>query len=91
LIVNYLNFEGFIHNKDKMVMRTIEVKEIGLEVGKERQEEVIKKLKESYPDLKILQEGNIIKAKGDLRNYKKRSNIIYILSRGKHGENIQAS
>ena len=74
-----------------MVMRTIEVKEIGLEVGKERQEEVIKKLKESYPDLKILQEGNIIKAKGDLRNYKKRSNIMYILSGGKHGENIQAS
>ncbi len=74
-----------------MVMRTIEVKEIGLEVGKERQEEVIKKLKESYPDLKILQEGNIIKVKGDLRNYKKRSNIMHILSGGRHGKSIQTS
>jgi len=71
-----------------MVMRTIE---IGLEVEKERQEEVIKKLKESYPDLEILQEENIIKAKGDLSNYRKRNNIMYILSGGKHGKDIQAS
>ncbi len=72
-------------------MRTIEIKEIGLEVEKKKQEEVIKKLKESYPDLEILQEKNIIKVKGDLRNYKKRSNIMHILSGGKHGKSIQAS
>lgn len=71
-----------------MVMRTIEVREIGLEVEKERQRGVVKKLKEVYPDLEILQEGNMIKVKGDLRNYKKRGNIMYILSGGKHGKSI---
>lgn len=74
-----------------MVIRTIEVKEIGLEVEEERQEEVIRKIKESYPDLDILREGNIIKVKGDLSNYKKRSNLMYILSGGKHGKSIQTS
>lgn len=74
-----------------MVMRTIEIKEIGLEVEKEKQKEVIKKLKEFYPDLEIVKEGDLVKVRGDLRNYKKRSNIIYILSGGKHGESIQAS
>ena len=74
-----------------MVIRTIEVKEIGLEVEKEKQEEVIKKLKEFYPDLELKKEEKIVRVKGDLRNYKKRSNIIYILSGGKHGKSIQAS
>lgn len=71
-----------------MVMRTIEIKELGLEIEKDKQDKIISKLKENYPDLKILQEGNIIKVKGDLRNYKKRSNIMYILSGGKHGKSI---
>ena len=74
-----------------MVMRTIEVIEIGLEVEKERQEEVVKKLKTLYPNLEIIIEGNTIKVKGDLRNYKRRSNITYILSGGKHGKSIQTS
>lgn len=72
-------------------MRTIEIKEITFEVEKERQEEVVKKIKELYPDLEIVKEENKITVKGDLRNYKKRSNLIYILSGGKHGKSIQAS
>ena len=91
MIVNYLNFEGFIHNKDKMVMRTIEIKEISFEVEKKHQNEVIDKIKKTYPNLKIEIKNNHISVSGDLRNYRRRSNIIYILSRGKHGENIQAS
>ena len=69
-------------------MRTIEIKKISFEVGKERVKEVIEKLKELYDDLKVSQEGDTVSVSGDLRNYKKRSRIIYILSGGEHGENI---
>jgi len=71
-----------------MVMRTIEIKEISFEVEKERQEEVVRKLKAFYPDLEVKVEDNKVSVSGDLRNYKKRSNIIYILSGGKHGKSV---
>jgi len=71
-----------------MVLKTIE---IGLEVKKERQEEVIKKIKELYPNLKIIKDNNEIKVRGDLTNYKRRSMIMWILSGGKHGKDIRAS
>jgi len=74
-----------------MVMRSFEIKEISFEVEKERQEEVINKLKELYPDLEIKEKDNTVSAAGDLHNYKRRSHIIYILSGGKHGQNIQTS
>jgi len=69
-------------------MRTIEIKEISFEVEKERQGGVIKKIKELYPDLKISQKGDTISVSGDLRNYRKRDMIIYILSGGEHGKSI---
>lgn len=71
-----------------MVMRTIEIKEISFEVERERHKDVIKKIKELYPDLEISQKGDKISVSGDLRNYRKRDRIIYILSGGKHGESI---
>jgi len=37
----------------KMVMRTIEIKQISYEVEEGRQEQVVKKLNELYPDLKV--------------------------------------
>ena len=52
-----------------MVFTTIEV---GYDVEKERHDEVIKKIKELYPDLEIIKEGNEIKVRGYLSNYKKR-------------------
>lgn len=74
-----------------MVMRTIEIKEISFEVEKEKQKEVVDKIKKFYPDLKVEIKDKNISVSGNLRNYKRRSNIIYILSGGKHGESIQAS
>ncbi len=71
-----------------MVMRTIEITEISFEVEKERQEGAIKKIKELYPDLEISKKGDTISVSGDLHNYKKHDRIIWILSGGKHGENI---
>ena len=71
-----------------MVMRTIEIKEISFEVEKERQKDVIKKIKELYPDLEVSQKGDIVSVSGDLHNYRKRDMIIYILSGGEHGESI---
>jgi hypothetical protein len=52
-----------------MVMRTIE---IAFEVPSERQEEVIKKIKALYPDLKVHLEDNKVLVRGDLSNYKRR-------------------
>ena len=71
-----------------MVMRTIEIKETSFEVEKERQEEAVGRIKELYPALEISQEGDMITVKGDLRNYRKREMVIYILSGGKHGESL---
>ena len=71
-----------------MVMRTIEIKEISYEVKKEMQKEVVEKIKTLYPDLKVEIEGNNVSVSGDLRNYKKRDNLIYILSGGKHGQSV---
>lgn len=72
-----------------MVMRTIEIKEISFEVEKERQKEVAEKIRELYPDLNVEVKGDSVSVSGDLRNYKRRNMIIYILSGGKHGKNIQ--
>jgi len=74
-----------------MVMRTIEIKEISFEVEKERQKEAVEKIKEFYPDLKVAVEGKNVSVSGDLHNYKRRDMIVYILSGGKHGKNIQTS
>ena len=74
-----------------MVFRTIEIKEISFEVKKERQMEVVEKIKQLYPDLSVeVKEGNV-SVSGDLHNYKRRDMIVYILSGGKHGTNIQTN
>ncbi len=72
-----------------MVMRTIEIKEISFEVEKEKQKKAVEKIKEFYPDLKVDVAGEKVSVSGDLHNYKRRNMIIYILSGGKHGKNIQ--
>lgn len=72
-------------------MRTIEIKEISLEVEKERQKQAVDKIKELYPDLIVNVKDKNISVSGDLHNYKRRDMIIYILSGGKHGKNIQAN
>ena len=75
----------------KLVFRTIEIKEIYFEVENERQQEVVETIKQLYPDLSVEVKGSNISVSGDLHNYKRRDNLIYILSGGKHGKNIQDS
>lgn len=71
-----------------MVFRTIEIKELSFEVEKERQGDVVNKIRELYPDLKVeIMENNVI-VSGDLRNYKKRDNIIDILRGSEDGQDI---
>ncbi len=72
-------------------MRTIEIKELAFEVDPEHQHRVIQRIKELYPMLEIEAKGKVLSIRGDLRNYKRRRNIIYILTGGKHGKSIQAS
>lgn len=74
-----------------MVMRTIEIKEISFEVEPDKIEEIVKKIKELYPDLVVKTLGNTVFVSGDLRNYKRRRNVIFILSSGKHGKTISSS
>ncbi len=72
-----------------MVMRTIEMREIGFPVSKAKRKTVIKKLKELYSgDLDVFEKGDMVWVKGDLHNRFKRKKILYILSGGKHGKNI---
>lgn len=73
-----------------MVMRTIEIKEITFEVETNRINEVVKKINNLYPDLDVNVDSNKVSVKGDLRNYKRRRNLIYILSGGKHGKSLWA-
>ena len=72
-----------------MVFRTIEIKEIAFEVEKEKQSEIVDKIKKLYPDLNVEVKDYNVVVSGDLRNYKRRDMIVYILSGGKHGKNIQ--
>jgi hypothetical protein len=75
-----------------MVMRTLEIKEISYKVNKDQLDTIISKLKELYGNkLEITADGDIIRVKGDLHNYKRRERIIWILSGGKHGSDVQAS
>ena len=71
-----------------MVMRTIEIREISLEVEQERQAGVMKKISGLYPDLGVSRKGGKVSVSGDLRNYRKRDRILYILSGGKHGSSV---
>mgnify|MGYP001573052449 CR=1 FL=1 len=75
-----------------MVMRSIEVKEISYKVEKKRIKQVILELKRLYGScIKIKIEDEEIKVSGDLRNYKMRERIIWVLSGGKHGTDVSAS
>ncbi|MEA1869466.1 MAG: hypothetical protein U9N09_04865 [Euryarchaeota archaeon] len=72
-----------------MVMRTIEIKEIKYEVGKEQKGGIISRLKELYRDqLDIFTEGDFVGVRGDLHNYKRRNRILWIMSGGKHGKDL---
>jgi hypothetical protein len=71
-----------------MVMRTIEIKQISFEVEKERQEEVKQRIRTAYPDLEIEVDNDTISVSGDLRNYRKRDNLLFIMSGGEHGQSV---
>lgn len=70
-------------------MRTIEIKSISYPVEVSRRVEVIKQLRELYgDDLAVGEEGAGVRVEGDLRNYKRRRRIRWILSGGKHGKDV---
>lgn len=71
-----------------MAIRSIEIKEIIFEVEQDRLEEVVRKIKELYPNLEIKVEGNKVTVSGNLRNYKRRDMLVWILTGGKHGQAI---
>ena len=72
-----------------MVLRTIEMREIGFPVPKSKRKAVIAKLRNLYQEeLEVYEKGDMVWVKGDLHNRYKRKNILYILSGGKLGENV---
>jgi hypothetical protein len=75
-----------------MVMRTLEIKEISYKVDIDKIDIIFSKLKNLYGDqLEIIKDNDEIRVIGDLHNYKKRERILWILSGGKHGSDLQAS
>jgi hypothetical protein len=74
-----------------MVMRTIEIREIRYKVGRKRVTAIADKLRKSYGHkLKVFYRGDTVGVRGDLRNYKLRAKILWIMSGGKHGSNVPA-
>ena len=72
-----------------MVIRTIEMREIGFSVPKDEHSEIIQKITNmNIGDFEITEEGEMIWVKGDLHNKYKRRKILFILSGGKIGENV---
>lgn len=72
-----------------MVLRTIEMREIGFPVPREKREAVIQKISDIYRDeFEIVEEGKMVWVKGDLHNRFKRRKILYILSGGVIGQDI---
>ena len=75
-----------------MVWRTYEVRKIIFRVPQKRIPLVEKELEDLYGDqLKVVVNGNEVSVEGDLHNYKRRGRILWILSGGKIGADIQAS
>lgn len=75
-----------------MVMRTIEIKEISVEIRNKSQVKVVaQKIKELYDDLNVEIQENMVRVSGDLHNLKKREYVKYLLSGGEIGTDIQAS
>ncbi len=72
-----------------MVLRTIEMREIGFPVPIENRKDIIKRILDIYKnEFEIVEEENILWVKGDLHNRFKRRKILFILSGGKIGKNI---
>jgi hypothetical protein len=72
-----------------MVLRSIEMREIGFPIPVNKQKTVISRLRELYQDeFEIAVDGEMVWVKGDLHNRFKRARIISILSGGKHGKDV---
>ncbi len=70
-----------------MVLRTIEMREIGFPVPKGSRKELLEELRRKYgAELEISEEGNMIWVRGDLHNRYKRRRILFLLSGGKLGQ-----
>ncbi len=65
------------------------MREISFKIDKRKHIAIRKKIKELYGDeFKVISRGNKLSVIGDFHNYRKRNNIIYLLSGGKIGENV---
>jgi len=72
-----------------MVIRTIEMREIGFLIPREKRSDIIKKIRDIYKEeFEIVEEGDMLWVKGDLHNRFKRRRILFILSGGKIGKDI---
>jgi len=72
-----------------MVIRTIEMREIGFPIPKEKRSDIIKMIRDLYKEeFEIVEEDDMVWVKGDLHNRFKRRRILFILSGGKIGKDI---
>ena len=72
-----------------MVARTIEMGGIGFQIPKAKRNQIIRKIKQLYKDdYEFIEDGEYLWITGDLHNRFRRKKIIFIMSGGKHGEDI---
>ena len=70
-----------------MVLRTIEMREIGFPIPREKRKAIKEKISDIYKDeFEIVEDGEMVWVKGDLHNRYKRRRILYILSGGVIGQ-----
>lgn len=71
-----------------MVLRTIEMREIGFTIPKDKRKAIIKKILDTYKnEFEIIEDEKMVWIKGDLHNRFKRRKILFILSGGRIGKN----
>ena len=72
-----------------MVMRTIEMREIGFPISKNKRKSVMEQIRNLYHDeFEFFEDGEMLWVKGDFHNRFKRRRILFIMSGGKIGEDV---
>lgn len=73
-----------------MVMHSHTMRELGYPVDESDRDVIMRQLRELYPgDYEVFENGDMVWVRGDLHNRFRRSRIMYILSGGKYGTDIQ--
>ena len=87
---SFVKIENINNPKDVcsvMVMRTIEMREIGFPISKNKRKAIKDRIRSLYHDeFEFFEDGDMLCVKGDFHNRFKRRKILFMMSGGKIGE-----